>query len=225
MTSLSAQCWPRQMVTPARISIRRRLPRATGALIVGAGVGSGRRVMVWHGVVRTTTKSNQRSRAITVTRRGYTTARSVQRCGLCHRDHAARAHVARARVDNCHPASVSRDPGGAVADVPQLLAQFPDAAHRLGLPSPSAPSGETRENWAPLYQWDPLAHRVVGSLPDRTAWRLFDNAGGLGCVCYLRRLYRGAQFHLQPAVVGSGAAADRLYRGAQIRLQPAVVGA
>src|SRR5215210_198293 len=36
----------------------------------------------------------KRSRPITVTKRGHTPARSVQRCGICHRDHAARAQFA-----------------------------------------------------------------------------------------------------------------------------------
>ena len=34
-------------------------------------------------------------------------------------------------------------------------------------------------------------------------------------VCYLRGLSRSSQSYLQPALVGSGAAADRLYRGSQ----------
>jgi hypothetical protein len=94
-----------------------------------------------------------------------------------------------------------------VANLPKLLAQLRDAAHRLGLPPPSARSGETLGNRAPLYQWDTFAHRFVGSLPHSPAWSLFDNAGGLGCGCYLRRLYWRSQFHLQSAVVGGGAPA------------------
>jgi hypothetical protein len=100
----------------------------------------------------------------------------------------------------------------------KLLAKFRDAAHRLGLPSPSAPRGETRGNWAPLHQWDTLAQRSGGSLPYSTAWRFPDNAGGLGGVCYARWLYRGSQYNLQRALGGGDAAADRLYRGFQVYL-------
>ena len=71
-----------------------------------------------------------------------------------------------------------------MANLPKLLAQLRDTAHRLGLPPPSARSGETPGNRAPLCQWDTFAHRFGGSVPHSPAWSLFNNVGGLGCVLF-----------------------------------------
>jgi hypothetical protein len=123
--------------------------------------------------------------------------------------------------DHPGPASVSSVPGSAVAHLPELRAQFRDAAHRMGLPSPAAPRGEPCGKRTPLHQWAPLAHRVVGSLPNCSAGRIFGHASSLSGVCHIRRLYWRPQPHLQRAVVAGGAAADRPYRRAYLRWLPA----
>ncbi len=94
-----------------------------------------------------------------------------------------------------------------MAGIPQFLAQFPDVAHRLGLPSSSATRGPTAPELRLLFANGlALARRVHGPFSDRAAGHVPDHGGGLGGRCNLRRLISGCSISpYQRPLVGSGA--------------------